>query len=213
MTEIDIATWNRKEHFLFFKDMTHPVYNLCFDIDITLLHKFAKLREYPLYFAIIYYCMHCVNLIDEFKYRYRDGKVLRFDSVHPSFTVLNKETNLFKILTIPVNASFGVFVETARRQEQAQKTIVDPEMEQRDDLVYITAIPWVNFTSISHVFSIGSFDAIPRISWGRTKLTGETVLLPFSVQVNHAFVDGYHIGMLNEALGKNQENLEFVFKE
>ncbi len=211
MTEIDLETWKRKEHFLFFKDMSHPVYNLCFDIDITGLHRFAKLHEHPLYLAIIYYCMHCVNSIDEFKYRYRDGKVLRFDSVHPSFTVLDKETELFKIITISADAAFGEFVETARRQEKAQKTIVDSEMEHRDDLVYITAIPWISFTSISHVFSLGDFDSIPRISWGKTKLSGDRVMLPFSVQVNHAFVDGYHIGRLNEELGKTQEKLEEIF--
>ncbi len=65
---------------------------------------------------------------------------------------------------------------------------------RRDDLIYITCLPWISFTHISHTISLNKDDSVPRISWGKYFTENNKVLLPFSVQVNHALVDGVHIG-------------------
>ena len=38
------------------------------------------------------------------------------------------------------------------------------------------------------------------IDWGKYFVRGEKVMLPFSVQVHHSFVDGVHIGKLANLL-------------
>jgi len=68
------------------------------------------------------------------------------------------------------------------------------ELAGRDDLIYITCIPWISFTHLSHTISLNKNDSVPRISWGKYFMENNKVLLPFSVQVNHALVDGIHIG-------------------
>jgi chloramphenicol O-acetyltransferase type A len=70
----------------------------------------------------------------------------------------------------------------------------------RDDLIYITCIPWISFTHISHTISLNKNDSVPRISWGKYYKQGEKIWLPFSVQVNHSFIDGYHVGKYVERL-------------
>ena len=43
-------------------------------------------------------------------------------------------------------------------------------------------------------------DAVPRVSWGKFYPSGEKVLIPFNIQVNHMFVDGIHVGRFFEFL-------------
>ena len=43
-------------------------------------------------------------------------------------------------------------------------------------------------------------NAIPMIDWGRYYEKDGRIMLPFSVQVHHSFVDGVHIGKLADAL-------------
>lgn len=64
----------------------------------------------------------------------------------------------------------------------------------RDDLLYITSIPWISFTNITHPIQMTPVDSIPRISWGKYFEESGKVKLPLSVQVHHALVDGIHVG-------------------
>ena len=48
MKKIDIATWNRKTHFEFFRRIDLPFYNVNFNLDISGLREFAKLQSVSL---------------------------------------------------------------------------------------------------------------------------------------------------------------------
>ena len=41
---------------------------------------------------------------------------------------------------------------------------------------------------------------MPRLSWGKYREDGGRIVLPYSVQVHHAFVDGIHIARFKDAL-------------
>ena len=72
--------------------------------------------------------------------------------------------------------------------------------EGRTDLIYITCIPWVSFTNLSHTISFNKDDAVPRLAWGKYFEEGDKILIPFSVQAHHSFVDGIHMGLYFDAL-------------
>ncbi|MEZ4550879.1 MAG: CatA-like O-acetyltransferase [Desulfobacterales bacterium] len=211
MEEIIIETWKRKEYYLFFKNIGYPNYNVCFDIDITRLYSFIKDRKMPIYYSLVYYFMYCANQIEAFKYRRINEKVFKFETVHPSFTVMDTDSELFKIVTVLFDKSPFKFIEEAIKKSKDQKGIIDATIENREDIIHITSIPWINFTSISHPISLEKFDSIPRISWGKFVTKDKKINLPFSVQVNHAFVDGIHIGKYYEHIEKNFSRLESIF--
>ena len=71
-----------------------------------------------------------------------------------------------------------------------------------DDCLYLSAIPWLCFTGLTHAENLDRDDAIPRISWGSWFWLGDRLLLPFSVQAHHALVDGVHLGQFIDALQK-----------
>ena len=73
----------------------------------------------------------------------------------------------------------------------------DPTLEdgpEQDDLLYMTAIPWVSFTSFMHPLRLQPADSVPRFAWGKLFKEDESLKMPLSVQGHHALMDGIHVG-------------------
>lgn len=54
--------------------------------------------------------------------------------------------------------------------------------------------------NISHTNAGKKDNATPLFDWGRYEKRMKKIMLPFSVQVHHSFVDGVHIGKFAENL-------------
>lgn len=198
MKYIDLETWKRKEHFNFFYKADYPQYNVCMDIDVSNFLKYIKKEGISFYYTMIFSVIHVVNTIENLRYRIRDGKVILHDEVHPSFTDMSKDDNedLFKVVTLEMKDNIIDFVKYAKEVSENQQYYFElGKPAGRDDLVYITCLPWISFTHISHTVTLNKDDSVPRISWGKYYKQGDKTLLPFSVQVHHALADGYHVAM------------------
>jgi chloramphenicol O-acetyltransferase type A len=64
----------------------------------------------------------------------------------------------------------------------------------RDDVIYHTTLPWLSFTSFAHARTKGRGDSVPRIVFGKFSKEGDRLMMPISVEVHHALVDGLHVG-------------------
>lgn len=200
MKTIDMATWERAEHYKFFHAMDYPQYNICMDVDITNFLEIIKLKKLSFYYAMIYAAMAAANEVEEFKYRIHGDEVVLHERLHPSFTDLAQDSDLFKFVTVELEPNMEAFVTKAKEKSEQQKRYLPFEEMMRDDLVYLTCIPWISFTHLSHTINLSKDDSVPRISWGKYYRQGDRVLLPYSVQVNHALVDGVHVGRYVEKL-------------
>lgn len=195
MQVINIDTWERKEHYNFFRGLDYPQYNICMNIDITNFIDKIKQRKLPFYYAMTYAATKVLNSVDAFKYRIREGQVVLYDQIDPSFTELVKETELFKIVTVPMQDTIEEFVQLAKQKSEEQKEYFPfQNAVERDDVTYITCIPWITFTQLTHPISLNKEESVPRISWGKYDKDGDRILLPFSLQVHHSLVDGVHVG-------------------
>ncbi|MEQ8154902.1 MAG: chloramphenicol acetyltransferase [Clostridiaceae bacterium] len=211
MKIIDLNTWDRCTHYKFFKRMDYPHYNICVNIDITNFLKKVKEQKIPFYYAMIYTATHALNHVEAFKYRIRGEQVVFHELIHPSFTDMSDGTDLFKMVTVDFESPLRTFAEKSKEKSEEQKDyFVAKDIEGRDDLVYITCIPWVSFTSLSHTISFNKDDSVPRLAWGKYYNEGDKVLLPFSVQAHHSFVDGIHMGQYIDYL---QNYLNSFIKE
>lgn len=201
MEIIDMKHWDRAQHFNFFKNMDYPQYNICMNIDITNFLKKVKENKLSFYYAMIYVSMQAANEIPELRYRIRGDQVILHDRIHPSFTDISAGSELFKMVTVNLEDTMEDFVAAAREKAENQTSYFPfEELAGRDDLAYITCIPWISFTHLSHTINLKKDDAVPRISWGKYFSEGDRTLLPFSVQVHHAFADGIHVGKYVEKL-------------
>ncbi len=203
MKYIDIENWKRRGHYEFFHRMDYPQFNICMDIDVSNFVKITKQKGLSFYYSMIFASTTVINQIENFKYRIRDDKVVLHDKIHPSFTDMNKDErdDLFKLITVGLSDDIYEFEKIAKEASENQKDYFGlDKLIGRDDLIYITCIPWISFTHISHTISLNKNDSVPRISWGKYYKQGEKIWLPFSVQVNHSFIDGYHVGKYVERL-------------
>jgi len=175
--------------------MDYPHYNICVNLDITNFLNELKEKQIPFYYAMIYAATFGLNQVEGFRYRIRGEQVVLHDIIHPSFTDMSEGTDLFKMVTVNMEETILDFTKKANEKATSQQDyFVLKDVEGRDDLVYITCIPWVSFTHLSHTISFNKDDSIPRLAWGKYYNDGDKILLPFSVQAHHSFVDGIHMG-------------------
>jgi chloramphenicol O-acetyltransferase type A len=194
MRTIDIQTWNRRQHFEFFRQLDNPYFSLTANVDITRFYSWIKERNLPFFLSVLHSAMKVANEIPEFRYRIRGEGVVEHETVHPSFTLMTDE-GVFTFLTAPWKERLADFVDSAAPLVEAAKkrAHLDPDKE-REDLVYLTSIPWVSFTAVTHPVHLASGDSIPRIAWGKFFEQDGKRLLPFNVQAHHALMDGEHLG-------------------
>ena len=60
----------------------------------------------------------------------------------------------------------------------------------------MTSFPWATYKHATNVFSLDPKDAIPRIGWGKYRKEEAKWMMPLTIEVHHAFADGYHVGLL-----------------
>ncbi len=195
MKYIDMDNWKRKEHYEFFHSLDYPQYNVCVNIDITHFLDVVRKNNLSLYYSLVFAVTTTANECENFCYRIRDGRVILHEKTHPSFTDMTPGDDQFKIVTMDLTGDLFGFSELARAASRKQtRYFPDATAGRRDDLIYITCLPWISFTAMSHTIRLNPDDAAPRISWGKYFRENDRVLLPFSVQLNHALADGLHVG-------------------
>jgi len=194
MKFIDIESWKRKDHYNYFKQLSYPHFSICGNVDITRFYSYIKEMGNPFFISMLYVSTKTANSIKEFRFRIREEKVLEHEVVSPSFTVMG-ENEMFSFCTVKFIDDFNDFKTNALKKIEKAKNNVSIEDEPgRDDLLYITSIPWISFTSVTHPIQMNPVDCIPRISWGKYFEENGKIKLPLSVQVHHALVDGIHVG-------------------
>ena len=201
MEYIDMEHWKRRGHFDFFYALDYPQYSICVNIDVTHFLGFVKEHGLSFYYSMMYAACTAANVCENFRYRIRGGRVVLHEKAHPSFTDITPGDDLFKYVTAELSGDIFAFNEHAREASRS-KTDYLPDLndEKRDDLFYVTCLPWLCFTGMTNPMQISRDDSIPRLSWGKYFRQDGRVLLPFSVQVNHALADGSHIGRFIDGL-------------
>lgn len=200
MRQIDLETWPRRDHFQLFSDFDYPHFSLCANVDLTAFHPAGKERGLSFTVALVYVLSRAANAIPEFRQRIRAGGVVEHEVVHPSITIL-VEGDLFSFCQLDYLEDFSAYA--AGAAERIAHVKEDPTLEDppgRDDLLFMTAIPWVTFTSFMHPLHLSPVDCIPRFAWGKTFEEGSGLKMPLSVQGHHALMDGLHAGRYYDAV-------------
>lgn len=198
MRTIHLSDWPRREHYNIFQGMDYPHFNICAQVDITDTLTAVKDQNLSLTITLVYILARAANEIVNFRYRIRGEKVVEHNKVHPSTTILTKG-DLFSYCTIPYNLNYVQFA--AKAAEQIDLVRSQPVLHDepgQDDLLFLSSLPWVSFTGVSHPIHMHPVDSVPRITWGKFQAANGRMMMPLSVQVHHALADGYHVGQYYE---------------
>jgi len=205
---IDSDTWPRRRHFELFSGFAYPYFNLCADVDVGPLVRAAKARRSSVSAHLVYALVRSANAVPELRQRIRGDHVVEHDVVHPSMTVIGSD-ELFSFCSITYDEDAQTFVRVAIEAMDAAREAPSIEDEPgRDDLLFLTAIPWVSFTSLVHPAPLDPPDSIPRIAWGRFRMEGERMPMPLSLHAHHGLVDGLHAGRFFEGVRAWIESVE-----
>lgn len=191
---LDIDNWNREETFLFYKSFDNPHFNITANVDVSSLTKWCKKNNKSFSLACLFYSTKVSNEIENFKYRWKGDKVVVHETIHAGSTILY-EDNTFGFCYYDYQKNIDDFITNGLREIEIQKsTKVFKEKADENNLIHYSSIPWVSFTSFKHATNHLIDSSIPKIVFGKYFTLNGRVLMPVSVEVHHALMDGYHVG-------------------
>lgn len=207
MKEIEIEKWNRKATFEFFRDYADPFFNFTANLDVTNLYHFCKKHKLSFSIANLFCSIQTANEIREFRIRLKDEKLVEFDRIHATQTILNDDET-FSFCYFETKDDIFEFNEAGKKALEKYKALKTFDVETgRLDLVYYSVIPWVSFTSFKHATPLDNKQTIPRIVSGKYFEENGKIKLPHSVEANHFIMDGFHVGKYFNLLQEKFDNL------
>lgn len=204
MKVIDLEGWDRRDHYRWYRGYAQPQLALTAELDATGLAGRCRAEGRSLFAAFLWALTRAANAVPALRQRVRvvAGRdvIVEHPVVHPAFTV-GLDGDRFGFATTPLVDEPAAFEAAVRRvsDEARARDGLTPFDDARDDLLYLTCLPWVRFTHVAHAVREPGGDWVPRIAWGRLTTVGERVVVPVNVQAHHALVDGAHLGRFFEA--------------
>lgn len=201
MKKIDLNTWNRREHYAFFKSFDEPYFSFVADVDATHAWKISKATGKSFFSAYLFCSLAAVNATEAFRLRIHDGDVVEYPVIHATSTI-GRADGTFGFSFIPWHTDYVLFDAALQAEIAAVKQSTglrfNDEM-MRQDVIHYSSIPWLAFTSLSHPRKFDGSDSVPKVTFGKLHAYGSKQLLPVGVHAHHGLMDGYHVGLFFEA--------------
>lgn len=199
MRVIEKENWLRRTHFDLYSGFEFPHVNICVQVDISDLWNRRKALNATLTTALVYVITRAANNIPEFRQRIHGEEVIEHAVIHPLVTVMG-DNDLFGVVTLCYDPDFHTFA--IRAEEDIARGKASASLDEfphvqhgdfpRDDLLSITILPWLVFSSFS-ITRKPSDDCIPLVALGKVHQLEGRFLLPFFVNFHHALTDGLHV--------------------
>ena len=202
MKILDIDNWNRKQHFEFFKEFSDPLFGVTANVDVTNAYHFSKENKFSFFVVYLHACMKAVNAVENFKYRIRDDNVVIHSIVHASATIL-RPNNTFGFSFIYFDESLSVFNQNYQKEKERifNSNELFPPVNS-EDCIYCSALPWVNFSGHKEPRSGFAPESVPKLAFGKLEKKEGKMQMPVAINVNHALMDGYHVGLFFDEFQK-----------
>ncbi|MCP4810212.1 MAG: hypothetical protein GY913_24200 [Proteobacteria bacterium] len=194
MKRIDLGP--RADLYRHFRAFERPMFTICSRVDVRPLLEASDAGIFP---TLLWNLLRAANAVPQLRQRIRmepDEHVVEHEQVHCTCTVAQDDA--FTFCSLPYNPDAAEFYAQVpglvRKASESQG--LDLGVEGRDDMLYLTCLPWLDFSSMQHAESGDPLDCVPRIAWGRVVDGHVTVCLTS----HHSLVDGRHVAQFFEAL-------------
>lgn len=203
----DPTTWPRASAYAHYRHMAQPHMAVTVEVDVTTAVAACRAEGRSVFAGLMHGLVGAVQAVPALRQRIRfEGgeHVVEHDRVDPAFTVA-VAGGRFGFATVPYVDDPVAFSVAVREASEAQHHIAElqPFEGVRDDVVYMSCLPWLSFTSLTHPVHAsreGFVDDVPRIAWGKLTERDGRQVMPVNLQVHHALVDGRHLGAFFEAV-------------
>ena len=186
--------WKRKELYHFFRSFEEPFTGIVADVDVSQAKVFCKENQVSFFQFYLYKSLIAVNRTEAFRLRIIDDEIRKYKTIHASSTI-PREDGTFGFSYIAFDSDFRIFSQNLLDEKlriQTDRSLFPPVHSH--SVVHYSSMPWITFTSVSHARKFSIEDASPKISFGKVYERENRFLMPVSVHVHHALVDGRDIG-------------------
>lgn len=194
-TLVDLDTWPRAAQFAWFRAYERPHYATTSRLDVSHLMDVAKPTGVSVYRACLYAIGTGLHAVPELLMRFRGDMVVAHAAIKLSMTVPTPKGS-FNYAYVPYAADFSDFDEQAAIliAEAAMRDSLGANDEDKDDVAYLSCMPWLDYTSINNAMPHKD-DCIPRVSWGKIVQEPDgRWCMSMTLEVHHALVDGAQVG-------------------
>jgi chloramphenicol O-acetyltransferase type A len=193
---VSVSELNRASHFEFYRSFGWPWIDICARVDVTDALDAGKERNVGVFASCLFQVMKAVNSVPALRLRIKGDMIVEYDSCSPSFTVKGQD-DLFNFACAEWSDDLMTFASHVKKSSEkaSKQQALDLSNDERGDLVFVTCLPWLDFTSIQHPRSLGTqSDSTPRIAWGKlSECPDGRKSMPLSISVHHGLADGLHI--------------------
>lgn len=196
-TSIDLATWKRRGTFEYYRTFQNQLFNITLEFPAAELYRYAKRNRISFFLLTLHAILRAVNSVPQFRQRIVDGgQVIEFEHVAALTPIMTPEEEFVMALTeyAPSFAEFRGQAEAA--VAAAKRGEFDPSVRQRNDFICASCVPWYGFRSLTQA-ALTLDQSIVILTWGKMDASDN---IPLALQLNHALVDGLHIGRFHRAL-------------
>lgn len=217
MEIIDLEKWDRKTPYENFVKYQDPVFSMTVRMDVTAVYKYSKKSKTSFFANYLYAVNRSLNSIPDFRLRIKDGKVVLFDEIAPSFIVLNDQ-GVIQTASVPASNNYTEFYSSViDKIERVRKGENQKEFNKQGEvgLFYYTAIKWVDFTHLKNPYHYPDKEStsIPRIAWGKIVKVGKRYQMSMDIACHHALLDGYPMALAFNKVQQAIDNFEKYIKE
>ncbi|MEH6537425.1 MAG: CatA-like O-acetyltransferase [Psychroserpens sp.] len=198
MEVINTNTWKRKQHYDHFRTLKDPFFAVTIPFDVTKAYQFAKSNQVSFFGKYLHDCMKAINAIDELKIRIVENEVIRYDIIHASATLMRSDKT-FGFSYIEFNEDLKQFLANIDAEKSRIET-TGALFPLRNDLecIHCSAMPWLDFSGHKEPVS-GNLESVPKLAFSKmVQKEDKRIIMNVAINVNHALVDGYHIGLFSE---------------
>lgn len=201
MKELDVNTWNRKEHFEHFSKLKDPYFGITIPFNVTKAYALSKDKKVSFFGTYLHACMQAINGVENLKYRIVDDKVVIFNTINASATIM-RENKTFGFSYIDYNENLDLFLSNFQDEKQRINTSSNLFPPKNGlDCIHCSALPWSDFSGHKEPVS-GLQESVPKLAFGKMKEVNNEKIMNVAINVNHALVDGYHLSLFSELFQK-----------
>ena len=218
-TIINLNTWERAKSYEFYKNFINPQVCITAEVECTAAYEDCKENKKSFFRKYVYAILRSVNDIKELKYRIevKDGEeqVVLYDKISLLTPVKINSSGEFTTIKVPYHLTFEKFNAVMDEiMDGVDKEVSEPYYQEEEsdkrgfcDVVLVSALPDLHFTSISPTQSCSHGSRKPIINVGKAVMKEGKMMMPIAIAFHHGLCDGFHISSFYSKVEEYLKNL------
>lgn len=196
-----IENFDREELFHHYNSNENPFSYVTIKLDITNIYN--KCKTY--YASIAYFLTLAANKVENFRYRYENGKFYKYDTLRANFTEMRVDKKI-GYFSVNLKDNYNNYLNEYKkvREKFLKNEKINEESDEGE--IWFSCEPWFSASSIVTPFN--KKITIPQFIWDKFVFENNKCYTNLTIMTHHGFVDGYHIGLFIENLNDIIENID-----